>query len=202
MKVVVVGSSAAGQVAALLMALAGHEVLLLDRDDLLPAVDVETAAATALRPAAPQIVQPHALLPRCRLLLRQHLPDLHEALLTAGALEATLSVAAPPSVHLEPQPGDDDFTAIATRRSTLDLVLRRAVAAQPGVTQLLGCRASGFIADHGTPPRIQGVRTDAGDLHAELVVDATGRRTKIDTWLTDIGAGATELLAAECGLAY
>ena len=202
MKVVVVGSSAAGQFAALLMARAGHEVLLLDRDDLSRAADVETAAATALRPAAPQIVQPHALLPRCRLLLRQYLPDVHEALLTAGAVEAPLSVAAPPGVDLEPQPGDDDFIAIATRRSTLDLVLRRTVVAQSGVTQLLGRRVTGLIAGPETPPRIRGVRTDAGDLHADLVVDATGRRTQIDTWLADIGAAATELLTAECGLAY
>lgn len=169
MKVVVVGSSAAGQFAALLLARAGHEVLLLDRDEACPAADVDAAAATAFRPTAPQIVHPHALLPRCRLLLRENMMDVYDALLAAGAVESTLEVVAPPGVRVVPQPGDEDYISIATRRSTLDLILRRAVDAQPGITCRFGIRTTGLLADAGSPPRIRGVRTDDGDVDADLV---------------------------------
>ena len=83
MRIIVVGGSAAGQFTALLLARAGHEVVLLDRDPVEPASDIE-AAASAFRPAVPQFVQPHIVLPRCRLLLRQALPDVYAALLAAG----------------------------------------------------------------------------------------------------------------------
>jgi 2-polyprenyl-6-methoxyphenol hydroxylase-like FAD-dependent oxidoreductase len=134
MQIVVMGGSAAGQFVALLLARAGHAVVLLDRDDVSPAADADAAAMAAFRPTAPHIVHPHALLPRCRLLLRQHLPDVYDALLAAGAVEAPLPVATPPGVHLDSRPGDDDYTAIATRRSTFDLILRRTIADQAGIT--------------------------------------------------------------------
>jgi hypothetical protein len=46
------------------------------------------------------------------------------------------------------------------------------------------------------------VRTDRGDLHADLVVDATGRRSPVDDWLTQAGARAAATWRAECGIAY
>lgn len=202
MRVVVVGSSAAGQFAALLLARAGHDVQLLDRDELAVAPDVGTAAATAFRSSAPQIVQPHALLPGARLLLRRHLPDVYAALIDAGALESTLAMTAPPWLDLEPQAGDEDYTWIATRRSTLDLVLRRAVTEQQGITRCFGVKVTGLLADRGVPPRVRGVRVQGGDVDADLVVDASGRRTHLDRWLADIGTALTELSEAECGLCY
>ena len=95
MRIIVVGGSAAGQFTALLSARAGHEVVLLDRDPMEPASDVEAAAAGAFRPAAPQVVQPHIVLPRCRLLLRRALPDVYYALLAAGAGEAPIPTSWP-----------------------------------------------------------------------------------------------------------
>lgn len=59
MKVVIAGGGAAGCSAALPLARAGHEVLVLERDRLEPRPDVEDAAAAAFRTTAPQIVHPH-----------------------------------------------------------------------------------------------------------------------------------------------
>jgi hypothetical protein len=59
LKIAIAGGGAAGMLASLLLARAGHEVIVLDRDRLEPAPDAESAAASAFRPTAPQIVQPH-----------------------------------------------------------------------------------------------------------------------------------------------
>jgi 2-polyprenyl-6-methoxyphenol hydroxylase-like FAD-dependent oxidoreductase len=49
---------------------------------------------------------------------------------------------------------------------------------------------------------VTGVRTDRGDLTADLVIDATGRRSPVDDWLAQIGARPTATWRAECGVAY
>ncbi len=203
MRVVVVGGSAAGLFTSLLLARNGHEVVVLDRDPLDPAPDVEAAAQSAFRAAAPQTVQPHVVLSRCRELLLERLPDVYENLITAGVMEAPLSSQMPPSLpDRSTWPGDEQLALLMTRRSTLDWVLRRTTMAQPGVTVRGGVPVTGLLAKPGRPPHVTGVRTDDGDLNADLVIDATGRRSRIDQWLTAIDARPTYTSAAECGLAY
>jgi 2-polyprenyl-6-methoxyphenol hydroxylase-like FAD-dependent oxidoreductase len=202
-RIVIAGGSAAGLLSALLLSRRGHDVVVLDRDALGPASDVEAAAESAFRAAAPQIVQPHALLPRCRQLFIDHLPDVYEELLSAGAAEVPLAQQMPSSLtRRQAKPGDELFTMIMTRRSTLDWVLRCVAARQPRVELRDRVRVSGLLASPGDPPRVAGVRTDAGDLVADLVLDASGRRSPIDRWLADAGATPTHSEWAECGLSY
>jgi 2-polyprenyl-6-methoxyphenol hydroxylase-like FAD-dependent oxidoreductase len=183
-KVAVVGGGAAGAFAALLLARSGHEVVLLEQDALAVAPDVEVAAETAFRPAAPQIVQPHKIVARCRELLREQLPDIYAALLAAGVAEAPVRTQMPASLaDSADRPGDERLTMLMTRRSTLDWVLRRAIQAEPGVTARFGVRVLGLVAVPVPNPRVTGVRTDHGEVLADLVVDASGRRSPIDRWL-------------------
>src|SRR5262249_60524395 len=126
---------AAGLFASLLLARAGHEVLVLEKDRLALAPDVEAAAALAFRSSAPHIVQPHLIMARCRQLLIERLPDVYEALIRAGVVEAPISTQMSATLaDTTPQPDDEQLTLLMSRRSTIDWVLRRAMVDEPGVT--------------------------------------------------------------------
>lgn len=203
MRIVVIGGSAGGLFSSLLLARAGHEVVVIEQDDLRAAPDVDGAAAVAHRPSAPQIVQPHMAMAQCRELLRTELPDVYAGLLAAGVEDAPLSTKMPPTLaDRSPRPGDEQLAGLMTRRSTIDWVLRRAAEAQPGVTFRYGERVLGLTARPSRPPHVTGVRTATATIRADVTVDASGRRSPIDRWLDAVGASPAATWFAECGLAY
>jgi 2-polyprenyl-6-methoxyphenol hydroxylase-like FAD-dependent oxidoreductase len=200
---VVIGGGAAGQFAALLLARAGHAITVLEQDRLPLAADAESAAAAAFRPTAPQIVQPHMLMGRCRELLIDRLPDVYAGLLAAGVAEAPLSVHMPETLaDTSAWPGDERMTTLMTRRSTLDWLLLQTTIAESGVCLRRGVRVRGLVVRPGRPSHVTAVRTDHGQFGADVVIDATGRRSPLDRWLTEAGARPARWRRAECGLAY
>jgi 2-polyprenyl-6-methoxyphenol hydroxylase-like FAD-dependent oxidoreductase len=202
MRVLVIGGSAAGLSVGLLLARGGHDVAVLERDDLTSAADLETAART-VRAATPQVALPHILQTLGLQILRTRLPDVLDALLDAGAHEVTLASQVPPTVeNFSPAPEDERMPAVMTRRATLDRVLMRAAAAQPGLELRVRTPVTGLVAEPGDPPRVRGVRTPDGAVPADVVIDAGGRRTRLDRWLTAIGTRPSDVVRAECGLAY
>ena len=167
----------------------------------------KSAAAAAFRPSAPQIVQPHIVMARCRQLLIERLPDVYAGLLAAGVAEAPLRTQMPDSLpDTAARPGDEQLTPMMTRRSTVDWVLQRAAG---GLSRGSRCGAgeSHLAADRPRPAgglllHVSGVRSDCGDLAADLVTHVTGRRSPVDDWLTQIGARTRATWRAECGIAY
>lgn len=147
MKITVIGGGAGGLFAALLLARAGHEVMVLEQDRVAPGADVESAAASAFRPTAPQIVQPHAVMARCRELVRDRLPDVYQRLLAAGVLEVPIADWMPGTVaDRSAWPGDERLSALMARRSTVDWVLQQAVLAQPRVSVRDGMRVTALVS--------------------------------------------------------
>jgi 2-polyprenyl-6-methoxyphenol hydroxylase-like FAD-dependent oxidoreductase len=203
MRVTIIGAGAGGLFAALLLARSGHEVALLEQDRLDPAANAESAAAVAYRQTAPQIVHPHAVMALCREILRDRLPDVYKSMLAAGVVEAPISDWMPDTLaDRSTQPGDERLTPLMTRRSTFDWVLQKAVLDEPGVRVRGSVRVLGLLARSGRPPHVTGLRTDRGPLPTDLVIDASGRRTPIDRWLSEIGTRQTSICSAECGVTY
>lgn len=116
MKIAIIGGGAGGLLAALLLARAGHEVTVLEQDRMEPAGDVESAAGAAYRPLAPQIVQPHAVMARCRELVRDRLPDVYDGLPAAGVAEVPISDWMPDTLaDRSGWPGDERLSPLMTR---------------------------------------------------------------------------------------
>jgi flavin-dependent dehydrogenase len=199
-ELVVVGGGVAGLGAALALARSGHPVTVLERDKGRLPDSPDHAFEQWDRHGAPQFWHSHGFLARLRNLLRDRAPDVLAALLEAGATELRFTDRLP--VEMEDtaaRPGDEELVALACRRVTFEWVLRRCVMAEPGVRFVDGTAVDGLVHDD---LRVRGVRAGNVEFAAGHVVDASGRRSSLDRWLVDIGAGTPEEETVECGILY
>jgi 2-polyprenyl-6-methoxyphenol hydroxylase-like FAD-dependent oxidoreductase len=188
MRICIIGAGVAGLTSALFLARDGHEVVLLERDAT-PLPANPDAAFSWNRRGAPQVRHPHAFLARLRNILRDDLPDVRQELLDAGCLEVAWGEFARETLDdPSPQPGDEDMTLLACRRTTFEWALRRAALRTERVELRDGVKVTGLVVEPASsPPRVTGVRTTGGDITADLVVDAGGRHSSIMTLLGEIG---------------
>src|SRR4051812_38025141 len=180
MKFVVAGGGVAGLAASLALARAGHEAVVLERDDVLPESSPDDVFAVDRR-GIPHYLQPHAFLPRGRRLLAEWAPDVLDALVDAGAdpQDLTVKLAGPR------EPGDEDLVYLWVRRPVIEWALRRAAAAEPSVELRRGAVVGGLLVDDD---RAVGVGADGGSIRGDVVVDALGRYRTPPGWPR---AGAT-----------
>ena len=191
-----------GQTAALLLARAGHRVTLLDRDTEPPPSDAESAWTDWDRPGVNQFRQPHLMLPRWHHEMARELPDLLTDLVDGGGAQVNLLHLQPASVTHGWHSGDEQFQTVTARRPVLEAALGRLSQAERLITVRRGVRVTGLLISWDKScPRVRGVRTTAGQVHADLVVDATGRRTPVAGWVRALGALPVEH-AADCGFVY
>jgi 2-polyprenyl-6-methoxyphenol hydroxylase-like FAD-dependent oxidoreductase len=209
-RIVVIGGSVAGLSAALFLARDGHELVVLERDDVaFPATPVEAFERWDRR-GAPQVRHSHAFLARLRNLLRDRAPDVLAALLAAGAEELRFADLLPPTLtDRTPRPGDEDLVMLACRRVTFEWVLHKLALGEPRIEIRDGAevRALRTHREPGAPPRVVGVelRTSrrAGEsLDADWVIDASGRRSRLPAWLEEAGVQRPREEAEDCGIYY
>jgi 2-polyprenyl-6-methoxyphenol hydroxylase-like FAD-dependent oxidoreductase len=200
--VVVIGGGVAGLGTALALSRSGgHHVTVVERDDAPLPETADEAFSQWKRRGAPQTHHSHAFLARLRNLLRDRAPDVLEALLAEGATELRFTERMPPTIDdPSPQLGDDDLVALACRRTTFEWVLRRSVCQEPRVEFLHGTAVAGLEA---TGTHVTGVRLQDGRvLTADLVIDASGRRSRLASMLAEIGAGPVEEEVEDTGIVY
>jgi 2-polyprenyl-6-methoxyphenol hydroxylase-like FAD-dependent oxidoreductase len=209
-RVIVAGGGVAGLAAALALSQDGHAVSVLERDATpLPASPVEAFERWDRR-GAPQVWHSHAFLARLRNLLLARAPHVLEALYAHGAYDLRFADYLPPTlVDRTPDPGDEQLTLFACRRITFEWVLRQCVLASRRVAWEGGVEVLGLSAERDAAtglPRAVGVRTPSGaserTRQADLVVDASGRRSRLPQWLAAIGAAPVEEQQEECGIFY
>ena len=187
---VVVGASFAGLLAAAAAARAGWAVTVLERDAF--------PATPEARRGVPQGRQPHALLHRGLLEAGRLLPGLPADLLAAGAVSVdtgTLPWCGPAGWQPTATPS---FEMLSLTRPLLEHVVRGRVAALPGVTLRPGTRVRG-LARAGRGWRV----LDGGPgVLADLVVDASGRSSRLPVWLAELGHVVEEPAELDAALGY
>ena len=172
----VVGGGICGTAAALVLARDGHDVTVLERDPD-PVPDSPEAAWAWTRRSVAQFRMPHVMLSRGHGVMRQELPDVVERLVAGGGLV------------IEDHPTDERFTTVTGRRTTIEWALAATALDEPNVETRRGAVVAGLLTGPSVidgVPHVTGVRLADGDeLAADLVVDASGRRSPTADWIDD-----------------
>ena len=183
-RVVVIGASMAGLIAARALADAANEVLILDRDEL--------PSSPQWRKGVPQGRHAHALLRAGEQILEDLFPGLIRDLVARGGQRFSWFA----DVLWWQFDGyrtrrADDFEGTFFTRPLLEDTVRKRLAALPNVQIRPGIRVRGLTGRDG---RVTGVVTGEGEhepaIHADLVVDASGRGSRAGAWLEELGATA------------
>ena len=206
-RVLVIGAGMAGLWTALALAPTGRQVTLLERDPPPPEGGPDQAFETWTRRGVGHLRHSHAFLARLRLLIRDEHPELLAELLAAGCRDLGFEGGLT-DIHKRnyaPEPVDRDLAVLTSRRTTLELIMRRYVERQPNVAIRSGVFVKALQVTAGATPMVSGlvVQTDGEEqaLAADLVVDAAGRTSGALEQLREAGATIPED-AEDCGILY
>ncbi len=193
-RVVIAGGGFSGLAAALFMARRGHAVTVVERDGAPPQGTPSDDAERWLHPGVPQARQSHALLGRARRVLADEAPDVVASLLARGVREVPVVVGA----------GALDEQMLLSRRLVAEAELRRIVAREVGVTLLANDAVVGLqVSTSGTVAVVVGAHLRSGTrVDADLVVDASGRRSALPEWFAEAGLRAPVEERQDCGFFY
>lgn len=182
-KVLVIGAGIGGLCTALMLAPSGREVILLERDGPAASEDPDELFRTWRRVGVGQLRQSHAFLARLRNIIKQQHPELLRELMGMGVRELPFSdmLTQAQRARYVPEPTDEELTIITSRRTTLEMVMRRYVLGLDNVTLRPGFLVRKLITrsqPDGTID-VSGVEGDedgeAITLMADLVVDTSGK---------------------------
>jgi 2-polyprenyl-6-methoxyphenol hydroxylase-like FAD-dependent oxidoreductase len=202
---VVIGGSLGGLLAARVLSDHFRRVTILERD---PVHDYPES-----RKGQAHTQHVHGLLAGGFAVLEQYFPELRQALLDGGGLIDDLGRAF--CWHAEGgyrRPVRLGAEAAGSSRPFLEYTVRRMLLARPGVTLFDNAAVSGLLAtaDWG---RVHGVAVEwrgsgpggmagTGELAADLVVDCSGRGSRLPRWLAELGYGQPPVSLVGVNLVY
>ncbi|MFF2348725.1 FAD-dependent oxidoreductase [Kitasatospora sp. NPDC058115] len=199
-RVAVMGAGIGGLGTALMLGRRGHAVTVFEQDPREAGDDPHRDFFHWDRPRVPQAVQPHSFLAPVRTVLHAEAPDVHADLLARGAREYhdfDWFGAHPPH-----RAGDEDLVTLRARRIVLEAALTAAVRRERTVEVRRGSRVQALAFAPDRPARVAGVRVGGRTHVADLVVDASGRRSPVPGWLVRAGCRPPVVDSHRAGIAY
>jgi 2-polyprenyl-6-methoxyphenol hydroxylase-like FAD-dependent oxidoreductase len=128
----IVGGGTCGLATAMLLARAGFEVTVIERDAEEPPPVGEDVFTCWKRRGVPQFHQAHFVQSRFRILIQRELPDVYEALVAAGGTRFDMLAAMPPFIaDRTPREVDERLWTMTARRPVLESVFARAAQDEP-----------------------------------------------------------------------
>lgn len=177
MQVAIIGAGPTGLVLGIALARRGHQVVAVDRDGG-PAPDGSWA-----RKGVMQFHHAHGFRPQIGQLLQREAPAAWDEWLTSGAEPIELAI-----------PGLGVVAAgMRSRRATFETSLRAAALRQPG----LSIRRGHVDEVSSTGGRASGIRVEGSVIAADLVLDASGRSSRVTRSLR-----SAPHIGGPCGIAY
>ncbi|WP_439661110.1 FAD-dependent oxidoreductase [Lentzea sp. HUAS TT2] len=186
MKAVVMGGGIAGLLAARVLG-ESHEVVVLERDEL--------TNVPEYRAGVPQGRHTHGLLVRGGELLEELFPGLRDELVAEGAVLADagdMQILNPLGWLAKTHLG---MPLLSLSRPLLETCIRRRVTAEI----VSGVHVTGLSFRDGV---VDGVLTKDGRIDADLVVDASGRSSKLPAWLAAAGITTPKPEVVDSGTGY
>ena len=159
------------------------------------------------RPGVPQGEHLHVILPGGQQAIEGLLPGFADELVAAGAVD----IAAPTELlWLSPAGWIDRFPArhriISATRPLIEWSTRRRVLATPNIVLLDGTAIDsllpGFDGRRVSRVQLHGADDNPTALRADLVVDATGRPSRLPAWLDELGFERPAETRIDASLSY
>jgi 2-polyprenyl-6-methoxyphenol hydroxylase-like FAD-dependent oxidoreductase len=207
-RILIIGAGMAGLCSALALASPERELVILERDPPAPEGGADEAFFDWGRRGVGQLRHSHAFLARLRSVIKDRHPKLLEELLAAGCRELGFTDMLPDALRASyvPQEGDSELAVLTSRRTTLELVMRRYVEQLAGVQVISNAFVRELIVESaGGQLRVDGVRGDVEGAEREwrgdVTIDAAGRQSSVVEQLVAAGAAVTEE-SEDCGILY
>ncbi|MFZ5668465.1 MAG: FAD-dependent oxidoreductase [Pseudomonadota bacterium] len=208
-RVLVIGAGMAGLFAALALAAPGRRIEVLERDPPAPDGGADEAFADWNRRGVGHLRHSHAFLARLRAVIARTHPALLEDFKAAGIQELNFVDGLNPHARARyrPEPEDDGLTVLTSRRTTLELVMRRYVERLPGVRIRAGVNVVGLTGAKDDQGRYVCAGLQIEDAEgrraetADVVVDGAGRLSQGFDWLAEAGVETPEE-AEDAGILY
>jgi 2-polyprenyl-6-methoxyphenol hydroxylase-like FAD-dependent oxidoreductase len=198
-RAIVIGASIAGLLAARVLADYYDQILVVERD-----VFPEHPQPRA---GAPQSYHIHRLLPRGDMILEQLFPGYVDDLLAYGAYSLEGKRSTMLTEH-GPVMLDLPLMKVSCSRPLLEWVIRQRVQAIPRVQLLTNQEVIG-VCTNADQTRVTGISTrqrghldEQTTLQADLVIDASGRTSKLTQWLEALGYEVPENEQVHSSIGY
>lgn len=198
-RAVVLGGSIAGMLAARVLSPHHDRVTVVERDSF-PVVGRR-------RKGVPQDRHVHALHPRGQRVMERLLPGLSDELVGEGAALGELGMDT--RIVFGGRPLARTSTGhpvLAASRPLLEGHIRSRVLKLPNVEMLESCDALGIVVVDGSVTGVRVLRRRDGATEevvaADVVVEATGRQTRLPHWLEELGRTPPDEEVSELEVAY